>query len=48
LVALLENGVRLGEKGEVEGLDLPEALRRFWIGGDDVGEGKEKAKIRWV
>jgi len=44
---LLENGVRL-EGGEVEGVDLPEGLRRFWVGGEEVGEGKRKGAIRWV
>jgi seryl-tRNA synthetase len=47
LIALLENGVRL-EGGEVEGVDLPEGLRRFWVGGEEVGEGKRKGAIRWV
>jgi hypothetical protein len=44
----LENGVRLDDKGQVEGIDLPEVLRRFWVGGDEVGQGKNKGEIRWV
>lgn len=41
IVALLENGVVLGAKGEgVEKVRLPRVLQRFWIGG---GEG-----IKWV
>jgi len=50
LVALLENGVQLGEGEEkrIEGLDLPRALKPFWVGGDVVGCGKEKGAIRWV
>ena len=50
LVALLENGVQLGEGEEkrVEGLNLPRALKPFWVGGDVVGCGKEKGAIRWV
>ena len=49
IVALLENGVQLqGE--EIVGLDLPKALRPFWVGG--MGEGKRPrkggARIRWV
>ena len=50
LVALLENGVQLGEGEEktIEGLNLPEALKPFWVGGDVVGCGKEKGAIRWI
>ena len=50
LVALLENGVRFveGQEELVEGLDLPKALRPFWVGGDEIGCGKEKGSIRWV
>jgi len=40
--------VRLGKEGEVEGLDLPKELRRFWVGDDEVGEGKNQGSIRWV
>jgi hypothetical protein len=50
LVALLENGVRFSEGSEkqIEGLDLPKALKPFWVGGEKVGCGKEKGVIRWV
>jgi seryl-tRNA synthetase len=50
LVALLENGVQFGEGEEkrIEGLNLPKALKPFWVGGDVVGCGKEKGAIRWV
>lgn len=49
ILALLENGVRLSESGEVEGLDLPEALQRFWVGGDELfGKASAKGDIRWV
>ena len=50
LVALLENVVRFapGQDKRIEGLDLPKALQRFWVGGDQVGFGKEKGEIRWV
>ncbi|KAH9937329.1 seryl-tRNA synthetase [Fomitopsis serialis] len=42
IVALLENGARFDEKGNVIGLDLPVALRPFWVGKDDG------TVIRWV
>jgi seryl-tRNA synthetase len=50
LVALLENGVRFkeGDSKQIEGLELPKALQRFWVGGDTVGTGKETGEIRWV
>jgi len=35
IVALLENGVKLGDAGEVTGLTLPSALRPFWIHSGD-------------
>ncbi|KAL7422072.1 Serine--tRNA ligase, mitochondrial [Cryptotrichosporon argae] len=41
IVALLENGVRLGPAGEVEGVDLPKCLERWWIGTDE-------GVVRWV
>lgn len=47
IIAILENGVRLDEKGEIEGIDLPEVLKRFWIGGEEVGEGQKKGSIGW-
>ena len=46
-MALLENGVRL-EGQDVVGLDLPIALKGFWVGGEEIGEGKRKVKIVWV
>jgi len=48
IIALLENGVRLSENGEIEGLNLPVGLKRFWVGDDLVGEGEERGEIRWV
>ncbi|KZT02486.1 seryl-tRNA synthetase [Laetiporus sulphureus 93-53] len=42
IVALLENGARFDEKGNVVGFDLPAALRPFWIGGN------ERKLNRWV
>lgn len=49
LVALLENGVRFKEGGnEIEGLDLPQSLQKFWVGTDVVGTGKEKGEIKWI
>ncbi|KAL1407445.1 Serine--tRNA ligase, mitochondrial [Vanrija albida] len=45
IVALLENGVRLGPDGQVEGVDLPSALREHWLGPEKDGEG---GVIRWV
>ncbi|KAI0322187.1 seryl-tRNA synthetase [Amylostereum chailletii] len=32
IIALLENGVRFDEAGEVVGLDLPNVLKPFWLG----------------
>lgn len=49
ILALLENGVRLGKDGEIEGLDLPEALKRFWVGGGEMrGKDGKVGEIRWV
>ncbi|WOO78494.1 Serine--tRNA ligase, mitochondrial [Vanrija pseudolonga] len=45
IVALLENGVRLGAEGQVEGVDLPQVLRAFWLGPEKDGDGDV---IRWV
>jgi seryl-tRNA synthetase len=33
IVALLENGVRFDPEGKVVGLNLPDTLRSFWVGG---------------
>ena len=41
IVALLENGVVLNEKGEAVRVRLPGELRRFWL-------GKESEVIEWV
>jgi len=49
-VALLENGIQLpdGNGGdENPRLELPERLKRFWISGDEVGEGTKKITIIW-
>jgi seryl-tRNA synthetase len=43
MVALLENGVRL-DGDDIIGLDLPKALRPFWL--DSVEESK--CNIRWI
>lgn len=53
LVALLENGVRLGDavqdgSKEILGLDLPKALQKFWVGGDTIGRGQNQREIRWI
>jgi seryl-tRNA synthetase len=47
IIALLETGVKLGQGGEIEGLELPERLRRFWVGGDEIGQGGKKGLITW-
>jgi len=44
LVALIENGAVIAQDGSVQGLELPEALRRFWIGGETINEC---TKITW-
>ena len=41
IVALLENGVRFGKSGSIMGLDLPSALKPFWLGA-------HSDTIRWV
>ena len=41
MVALLENGAKLDASGLVAGLDLPLALKPFWV-------GKHSGIIRWV
>lgn len=40
IVSLIENGARFDAQGKVVGLDLPKALRPFWLGTTD--------KIEWV
>jgi hypothetical protein len=47
IVALVENGARFGSDGTVEGIDLPKALERFWLGGVDI-PGKQGGSIRWI
>ena len=47
LVALVENGARFDEHGELEGINLPSALRPFWIGGETIGD-KVKGEIKWT
>lgn len=44
LVALLENGVVIGDDGKITGLRLPKVLERFWIGGNSI-DGE--AEIYW-
>ncbi|KAJ7651725.1 hypothetical protein DFH06DRAFT_552152 [Mycena polygramma] len=41
IVALLENGAKFDEFGELVGISLPEVLRPFWIGGS------ERAIVHW-
>lgn len=42
IVAILENRARFNEKGEVVGLDLPAALKPFWVG--DVNS----KRLKWI
>jgi seryl-tRNA synthetase len=37
IIMLVENGARFDSDGDVVGLDLPDALRPFWIGGTGRG-----------
>ncbi|ODO11418.1 serine-tRNA ligase [Cryptococcus amylolentus CBS 6273] len=51
LVALLENGLTYEKKGEdvvYTGLRLPEVLKRFYVGGDELGDKGKKGVITWV
>ncbi|OCF31500.1 serine-tRNA ligase [Kwoniella heveanensis BCC8398] len=41
-------GAGAGAGAGYDGLDLPVALQRFWVGRDVVGDGKNKGSIRWV
>jgi len=41
IIALLENGAKFDELGELVGITLPETLRPFWIGGS------ERTIIQW-
>ncbi|KAF8687897.1 seryl-tRNA synthetase, partial [Rhizoctonia solani] len=38
IIALIENGVRFKDEGDLDYLVLPSALRRYWVGGDKFGE----------
>ncbi|CCO35026.1 seryl-tRNA synthetase [Rhizoctonia solani AG-1 IB] len=38
IVALIENGVKFKEGGDLECLVLPSVLRKYWVGGDKFGE----------
>ena len=44
IVALLENGARFDDAGKVVGVDLPRALKPFWLGP----EAGSRGIIRWV
>ncbi|ORY91703.1 hypothetical protein BCR35DRAFT_298982 [Leucosporidium creatinivorum] len=48
IVALVENGAVLGEKGEVVKMRLPGCLRRFWLGSGELGVVEEGGVIEWV
>ncbi|TFK99760.1 seryl-tRNA synthetase [Pterulicium gracile] len=41
IIALLENGAVFDETGELKGVELPEVLRPFWVGGES------KHILRW-
>ena len=44
IVALLENGVTFDDHDKIDGLNLPKALKPFWLGADACGP----VKIRWI
>jgi seryl-tRNA synthetase len=44
IIALLENYVRLDGK-RVVGLDLPQCLKRHWLGDEN---GSERVRLYWV
>ncbi|WVO16984.1 serine-tRNA ligase [Cryptococcus depauperatus] len=52
LVALLENGLvyEKNEKGNVmyTGLNLPQVLRKYYVGGNEFGTKTRKGQIQWV
>jgi hypothetical protein len=48
IVALVENGAVLGEKGEVLKMRFPVCLKRFWLGSGELGEVGEGGVIEWV
>ncbi|CAE6358363.1 unnamed protein product [Rhizoctonia solani] len=43
IIALIENGVRFKDEGDLDYLVLPSVLRRYWVGGDKFGE----IEIHW-
>ncbi|CAE6474438.1 unnamed protein product, partial [Rhizoctonia solani] len=43
IIALIENGIRFKEGGDLECLVLPLVLRKHWVGGHKFGE----VEIRW-
>ncbi len=42
IVALLENGARFDDAGEVVGINLPKVLRPFWV------DGRNRTLVNWV
>lgn len=44
IIALIENGARFAEDGEVIGLNLPEILRPFWVGNIS----NERNIVHWI
>lgn len=44
IVALLENGARFDDQGNVTGVDLPAVLKQFWL-GDGL---KGRMNINWI
>lgn len=44
IVAILENGAVLDDEGKVKKVRLPQVLRRFWIGGEDLIEWVESGE----
>jgi len=43
IIALIENGARFDDSGNVVGLDLPSVLKQYW-----VGENTKSHLIRWI
>jgi len=43
IIALIENGARFDDSGNVVGLDLPSVLKQYW-----VGENTKSELIRWI
>lgn len=42
IVALLENGARIDNNGNVTGINLPQSLRPFWLGSE------RDSRIGWI